>query len=315
MPTPRPETSVTMAVVLKPGRKISSTASASDREAACSALIIPLRTALSRIAGSGMPPPSSLTSTTTPPESWRAVRRTVPQAGLPARWRRSGASMPWSTALRSRWRMGSPRRSMIWRSSSISVPATTHSTSRPMELARSRTMRGAASNTMARGSMRMTRALPCSSSISSSWARTSSPSPWAKSRSRCDLAPWVARLARSMARMSVTFWRRRAWLDTTSPISLISSSSLAMDTRTVSGVFSRWAAAGAGGATGAGGSGAGCRGAAAGAAAGEGSPAAPTSSAHRAWSGGDGGLPSATSSTSRAMESTPRCSRRARSGE
>lgn len=155
--------------------------------------------------------------------------------------------------------------------------------------------------------MRMTRALPCNSSISSSWARTSSLSSCAKSRTRGDRLPWLATWARSMERMSATRWRRRAWLDTTSPISLISSSSLAMDTRTVSGVFSRWAGAGTGG----GGTAAGTASAAAAAS----GAAARSNSSHRAWSGGDGARPSATSSTSRAMASMPRRSRRASSGE
>src|SRR5512132_2394543 len=54
-----------------------------------------------------MPRPSSATVTTTSEPSCMAWTLTVPWAGLPAARRVSGGSMPWSMALRTRWRRGS----------------------------------------------------------------------------------------------------------------------------------------------------------------------------------------------------------------
>ena len=72
MPTPRPDRSVMMLLVEKPGRKMRSTTSCSVSAAACSALRKPFFTAFSRTAGSEMPAPSSATSITTQPPSCRA---------------------------------------------------------------------------------------------------------------------------------------------------------------------------------------------------------------------------------------------------
>ena len=62
-PTPRPEISVISSAVLKPGRKIKSSASAGDIRSASSALIRSTLIALALSLFASMPPPSSLTST------------------------------------------------------------------------------------------------------------------------------------------------------------------------------------------------------------------------------------------------------------
>ena len=69
IPTPRPEISVIIGLVLKPGKKIRSTTSCSLSASAFSSVMKPLRTALSRTASIGMPLPSSAISITTQPPS------------------------------------------------------------------------------------------------------------------------------------------------------------------------------------------------------------------------------------------------------
>ena len=78
-----------------------------------------------------MPAPSSATSTTTWPLSWRARRVRTPSAGLPAALRASGASMPWSTELRTRWVSGSLTASSRVLSSSVSRPSISRRTVLP----------------------------------------------------------------------------------------------------------------------------------------------------------------------------------------
>ena len=65
MPTPRPDTSVTVAAVENPGSKMYWRTRSSGRSAACSALTSPLATAFFRTASTGIPPPSSRISTIT----------------------------------------------------------------------------------------------------------------------------------------------------------------------------------------------------------------------------------------------------------
>ena len=122
MPTPRPAVVVTSAAVLKPGRKIRSSASLSDIAAAASAVTKPCATARRRSRSASMPRPSSATSTTTNAPRWLAVSETTPAAGLPAAWRSSGSSMPWATAFCARWSSGSTICSMTLASSSTLSP-------------------------------------------------------------------------------------------------------------------------------------------------------------------------------------------------
>jgi hypothetical protein len=56
------------------------------------------------------------------PPRWVARMATVPISGLPARWRSSGDSMPWSMALRTTWVSGSISSSISSLSSSVSCP-------------------------------------------------------------------------------------------------------------------------------------------------------------------------------------------------
>ena len=88
------------------------------------------------------PRPSSATVTSTVPPRCSARSSRRPRAGLPARSRSCGGSIPWAIELRSRWteRLGRPSR--IARSSSVSAPTTISSTSLPVSAARSRTARG-----------------------------------------------------------------------------------------------------------------------------------------------------------------------------
>ena len=94
MPTPRPETLVTWAAVEKPGSKMNCSTRSSGSVAAWSALTSPRATALARTASTAIPAPSSATSITTWPLSWKARSRSRPARGLPAAARTSGGSMP-----------------------------------------------------------------------------------------------------------------------------------------------------------------------------------------------------------------------------
>jgi len=90
--------------------------------------------ALLRMRSRFSPRPSSLTSTTTLPESWKARSLSVPSSGLPAATRSMGVSRPWSMELRTRCISGSPMRSTMALSSSVSPPTM----SRLIDLPRSR---------------------------------------------------------------------------------------------------------------------------------------------------------------------------------
>ncbi len=89
--------------------------------------------------------------------SRRASTATRPASGLPAARRASGASIPWSTALRTRWASGSPSRSRIERSSSSSAPERSTSTRLPVPCATSRARRGRLSSTRWSGVVRRSR--------------------------------------------------------------------------------------------------------------------------------------------------------------
>ena len=89
MPTPRPETSVTMSAVEKPGAKISCQTSASRH-------VVGHRQAVLRAPWPGCcsrfrPPPSSRTSITMLPPWWAADRNSVPGSDLPAATRAAGS--------------------------------------------------------------------------------------------------------------------------------------------------------------------------------------------------------------------------------
>ena len=75
-------------------------------------------------------------------------------AGLPAFWRSSGPSRPWSSELRIRCTSGSPSASTTVRSSSVSLPTSSSSTCLPSLVERSRTRRGKRRNTASTGIMR-----------------------------------------------------------------------------------------------------------------------------------------------------------------
>ncbi len=142
MPTPRPDTLVTASAVEKPGRKTRSRTARRLMAASSSGVTRPFSTALRPTRAGSMPAPSSAISMTTWPDSWYARRVSVPRRGLPAASRASGVSMPWSTELRTTWVSGSLTASSRVRSSSVSRPCMTRSTSLPHWADRSRTTRG-----------------------------------------------------------------------------------------------------------------------------------------------------------------------------
>src|SRR5579859_7445996 len=125
MPTPRPAAWVTWPAVLKPGSRMSWTASSSVSFAWASAS--PSAMAFSRISLTLMPAPSSATTMTVSAPSRSKLMEIRPTSGLPNKARRSGASMPCTTELRSMCSSGATMRSSIWRSSSAAAPCTASS--------------------------------------------------------------------------------------------------------------------------------------------------------------------------------------------
>ena len=99
IPTPRPAAWVTRPAVLKPGSKMSCMASSSVSFDWRS--VSPSATAFSRISLTLMPPPSSVTTITISAPSRVRLTEMRPTSGLPSAARRSGVSMPCTTALRS----------------------------------------------------------------------------------------------------------------------------------------------------------------------------------------------------------------------
>src|SRR6266567_1108312 len=94
IPTPRPEMSLTLSLVEKPGRKSRSRASRS--ETASTAEINPFSNALRFTLSSSIPLPSSSTSMTTWLPFWKEDSLMVPLSSFPCRTRSSGVSIPWS---------------------------------------------------------------------------------------------------------------------------------------------------------------------------------------------------------------------------
>jgi hypothetical protein len=94
IPTPRPEISVTLAAVLKPGRNTRSSASRALMAEASAAVSTPFLMACRLSLSGSMPPPSSSMEMETIPPSCEARTVSVPPRGLPAAIRTSGASMP-----------------------------------------------------------------------------------------------------------------------------------------------------------------------------------------------------------------------------
>ena len=156
--------------VENPGVKMSSAAPAASTASASPGAMRPRSTALRATRAGSTPRPSSRTSITTPLPAWRAETVSRPRGGLPAATRSSGGSRPWSRALRTRWTSGSPIASTTVRSSSVSWPTSSRSTSLPRRDARSRTSRGSRSSTASTGIIRT----PMTSSWSACALRVSS---------------------------------------------------------------------------------------------------------------------------------------------
>ena len=121
-PTPRPERSVTTSLVDRPGWKIRAMASRGLIAAASAELMAPRVTAAAFTAAGSTPAPSSWSSTTSVPPRCDAATEMLPSRGLPSRSRTSGASSPWSSALRIRWVRGPRICSRTARSTSVSPP-------------------------------------------------------------------------------------------------------------------------------------------------------------------------------------------------
>jgi hypothetical protein len=88
MPTPRPETSVTVSAVEKPGAKIRFQTSASSSESGAS---MPRSRAVASSFARDSPRPSSRTSMTTEPPWCEATSVIVPCSGLPRATRSAGS--------------------------------------------------------------------------------------------------------------------------------------------------------------------------------------------------------------------------------
>ncbi len=163
IPTPRPDTSLTLLRVERPGRNTSAATCSGGRSSARSPCSRPAATARARTVSRSMPPPSSSTEMRIESRSRRAWMQMRPASCLPSRRRSSGPSMPWSTALRIRWTSGSESRSRMERSSSSSAPASSTCTCLPSWRASSRATRGSCSITRSSGAVRRSRARRCSS--------------------------------------------------------------------------------------------------------------------------------------------------------
>ena len=85
MPTPRPDTFVTLVAVENPGTKIRLTISRGGIARSCSTVARPRSIAFVAIRAGSMPAPSSLISMLTWPPSWKARSVKVPSAGFPCR--------------------------------------------------------------------------------------------------------------------------------------------------------------------------------------------------------------------------------------
>jgi len=83
IPTPLPETSVTVSAVEKPGSRISSIFSLADISAICCSLFSPFLTAAWEIFSGSRPLPSSEITIFTWPASWNALSVMLPVMGFP----------------------------------------------------------------------------------------------------------------------------------------------------------------------------------------------------------------------------------------
>src|SRR2546428_656785 len=107
IPTPRPDTLVTVSAVEKPGRARTRSIWSWVSVSACGSTT-PSRLARSRVFLRSIPRPSSVTVIATLARSRAAVSTTSPSGGLPRRRRPDAGSMPGSTAFRSGCIRGSP---------------------------------------------------------------------------------------------------------------------------------------------------------------------------------------------------------------
>ena len=119
-PTPRPEVSDTVSLVLKPASNMNSRISFSSRSSLV--VIIPRATALFLTFPTSMPRPSSDISMTTLLPLWRARSSRDPASGLPLFFLSAGFSSPWSMAFRTICISGSTTSSARNLSISVSSP-------------------------------------------------------------------------------------------------------------------------------------------------------------------------------------------------
>ena len=154
-PTPRPETSVTVPLVLNPGKKMRSRRWTWVQSATSCSSTSPLSIAAFCRRSGSMPWPSSSRINSTLPPSCLAPSLMVPVSVLPDLRRALGVSMPWSRAFRSKWTRGSPICSRMRLSMVVCSPSTLKLTFLPNCRLRSRTALGKVFNTSASGSMRI----------------------------------------------------------------------------------------------------------------------------------------------------------------
>ncbi len=84
MPTPRPDTAVTLAAVEKPGRRMKRWICVSSIASRSAGVAIPLARIRARMRSTGRPCPSSAISIMMWPPSWKALRVIWPVSDLPA---------------------------------------------------------------------------------------------------------------------------------------------------------------------------------------------------------------------------------------
>ena len=166
MPTPRPDTAVTVGGGGEAGAEDEALQSAPSVMPASSASVArPCASTLARILSTGRPRPSSAISMMMWPPSWNAFSVMRPVSGLPAARRSAGFSRPWSPELRTMWVSGSLISSSTWRSSSVSAPSMTSSIFLSISRARSRTSRGSLFQALPIGCMRVFITPSCRSEV------------------------------------------------------------------------------------------------------------------------------------------------------
>ena len=117
----------------------------------------------------------------------------MPWRGLPARARSSAVSIPWLTALRTRWVRGSVIASSRLLSRSVSCPLSTSSASLPQSLATSRTRRGKRRNSCSTGTIRTFITERCRSFKTRAWkAMASAKRPRETSLGECFVSSFNA---------------------------------------------------------------------------------------------------------------------------